>query len=262
MKIVPRVSLFATGSALIGYQYLKRQPLQQEDFNASEQMTTFVKTLQHQMVAALSKFETKEFLRDNWQRQEGGYGTSAVVQNGTFFEKAGVNISIIKSKATPNLIQKMSSLNIKINENSNYDFFVAGISMVIHPINPHCPTMHANYRYFELLEDGKVLSSWYGGGTDLTPNILYKEDAVHFHSVIKKVCDKHDLNYYPEFKKWCDQYFYNPHRGESRGIGGIFFDDLMVKNTKNAEKTFDFIRGCGNALVDQVKITDLVYSDT
>lgn len=231
---------------------LLQDPIAQEiPFKPGDEMTKLVKSLQKKMTLELGKFDTKPFQFDHWKRKEGGYGTSAILQDGSTFEKAGVNISIIKSKAPKALIQKMSSKDIQISANDEYDFFVAGISMVIHPINPHVPTMHANYRYFELLKNDKVVNSWYGGGCDLTPSILYEDDCVHFHQLIKDACDKHDATYYTKFKKWCDEYFFNSHRGESRGIGGIFFDDLLKPGSSGSKETFEFVKDCGNVLVDQ-----------
>lgn len=111
--------------------------------------------------------------------------------------------------------------------------------MVLHPSNPNAPTVHLNYRYFETMKpDGTTNSWWFGGGTDLTPSYLFEEDAVHFHKTLKEACDKHDPAYYPRFKKWCDEYFYIKHRNETRGIGGIFFDDL---NDRNPDELLSFI---------------------
>ncbi|CAH2002922.1 unnamed protein product [Acanthoscelides obtectus] len=127
----------------------------------------------------------------------------------------------------------------------NLPFFAAGISAVIHPSNPLVPTIHFNYRYFEV-EDGKETQWWFGGGTDLTPYYLNSADAVHFHRTLKDACDKHDNSYYPRFKKWCDDYFNIPHRGERRGVGGIFFDDL---DSPNQTACFEFVKDCANAVI-------------
>jgi coproporphyrinogen III oxidase len=122
-------------------------------------------------------------------------------------------------------------------------FFAAGISSVMHPHNPMAPTMHFNYRYFET--DRGLW--WFGGGTDLTPSFVYEEDAKHFHGTLKAACDRHDPAYFPKFKTWCDDYFLIKHRGERRGIGGIFFDDL---NDRDADKIFDFSSDCANHVVE------------
>merc|ERR1711964_278535 len=129
------------------------------------------------------------------------------------------------------------------------EYFASGLSMVLHPINPMAPTVHLNYRYFETANaDGTSNAWWFGGGTDLTPSYLFDEDAIHFHKTIKEACDKHDKDYYPRFKKWCDQYFSNKHRNETRGVGGIFFDDLDEKE-KDQENTFAFTQSCLKAFL-------------
>ena len=190
------------------------------DDSTRTKMTNLVFSIQNEMTVQLEQFDTKRFFFDKWNHENNSnrYGTSAVLQDGTVFEKAGVNVSIIHDVAPAAMIKQMSSRNMDVDLNKEYKFFVAGVSMVVHPINPFCPTFHANYRYFELLDGDNVVKSWFGGGCDLTPCYLFDEDCKHFHGVIKKVCDDHDSSYYPRFKKWCDQYFYNSHRGEHRGI--------------------------------------------
>ncbi|XP_009328922.1 PREDICTED: oxygen-dependent coproporphyrinogen-III oxidase, mitochondrial, partial [Pygoscelis adeliae] len=125
-------------------------------------------------------------------------------------------------------------------------FCAMGVSSVIHPKNPHVPTMHFNYRYFEIEEADGTKQWWFGGGTDLTPTYLNEEDAVHFHKTLKEACDKHGLKLYPKYKKWCDDYFYIKHRGERRGIGGIFFDDV---DSPSKEEVFQFVKSCAKAVV-------------
>ena len=182
-------------------------------------MTALVYEIQSEMTLALQKYEPDtKFLYDKWQQSATRYGTTAVLQDGKVFEKAGVNVSIINDVAPKAMIQQMTSRSIEVDVDKEYRFFVAGVSMVIHPHNPFCPTFHANYRYFELLDaENAIVKSWFGGGCDLTPCYLFEEDCHHFHKVIKDVCDKYDVNHYPKFKKWCDEYFYNTHRGEERG---------------------------------------------
>jgi coproporphyrinogen III oxidase len=218
-------------------------------------MAQFVQTLQKQIVSGLEELEGPQggrFFFDTWTRPEGGHGTSCVLQNGKVFEKAGVNISIIKSKAPVAMIKQMRARKLDfLDETKQYDFSVAGISMVLHPHNPMAPTCHLNYRYFELidpLQPEKPVAWWFGGGSDLTPAYLFEEDCQHFHSVIKQACDKHDPSYYPRFKKWCDNYFLNTHRSETRGIGGIFFDDL---EGKDPQKLFNFVKDCGESFLPQ-----------
>jgi coproporphyrinogen III oxidase len=143
-------------------------------------------------------------------------------------------------------------------------FFAAGLSLVIHPRNPHAPTVHANYRYFEVThpaDKSNVLAWWFGGGSDLTPSYLYDDDARHFHATLKAACDAHGAALYPAFKAWCDEYFFIPHRGEARGIGGLFFDDLCdVKHKRlpdapradrpwTPETIFAFVRSAGDAFL-------------
>jgi coproporphyrinogen III oxidase len=148
-------------------------------------------------------------------------------------------------------------------------FFAAGLSLIIHPRNPKAPTVHANYRYFEITktaEDSSVVVAWwFGGGSDLTPSYLYEEDAIEFHTMLKTACDAHSTQFYPAFKKWCDEYFYISHRKESRGIGGIFYDDLCSEihpalpgdkelptpkaRPRSAEELFAFMKSCGDAFL-------------
>lgn len=125
-------------------------------------------------------------------------------------------------------------------------FFAAGISAVIHPRNPMVPTIHFNYRYFETREPDGTSRWWFGGGTDLTPYYVDEEDFIHFHTTLKNACDKHNKEYYPTFKKWCDEYFHLKHRQETRGIGGIFFDDLDGPSKLDA---FEFVKSCADAAI-------------
>lgn len=212
-------------------------------------MEQFIRDKQREIVSALEDVDGKKFRVDSWERADhGGGGVSCVLQEGNVFEKAGVNISVVYGKLPRAAIVKMradhKSLDLGVD---SLDFFAAGLSMVLHPSNPMAPTVHLNYRYFETMrEDGSTQSWWFGGGADLTPNYLFDEDAIHFHRTIKEACDKHDKRYYPAFKKWCDNYFFVKHRNESRGVGGIFFDDL---DDKDPEQLFNFIRDCLNAFL-------------
>uniref|UniRef100_A0A7S2ZPF4 coproporphyrinogen oxidase n=1 Tax=Rhodosorus marinus TaxID=101924 RepID=A0A7S2ZPF4_9RHOD len=166
------------------------------------------------------------FIEDAWVRENGGGGISRVLQKGKVFEKAGINISVVYGEMPPEAVKAASDRGVTrdagYKDGEVVPFFACGISSVMHPRNPMAPTVHFNYRYFET-DSGLY---WFGGGTDLTPSYLYEEDAKHFHQTLKDVCDRHDEAYYPKFKKWCDDYFLIKHRGERRGIGGIFFDDL------------------------------------
>ncbi|XP_022124609.2 oxygen-dependent coproporphyrinogen-III oxidase isoform X1 [Pieris rapae] len=185
-----------------------------------------------------------KFQVDRWTRREGGGGITCVLQDGRVFEKAGVNISVVSGKLPPAAVQQMRTRG-KSFDGPELPFFAAGVSAVIHPRNPMVPTIHFNYRYFEV-QDKNGVQWWFGGGTDLTPYYLNEEDAVHFHLTLKHACDEHDKSYYARFKKWCDDYFTITHRGERRGVGGIFFDDVDQPNQQSA---FDFVTSCAEAVI-------------
>jgi coproporphyrinogen III oxidase len=154
-----------------------------------------------------------KFRQDSWERPDGGGGRSRVIREGGIFEQGGVNFSEVWGKDLP------SSILVQRPEATGHSFYATGTSMVLHPRNPYIPTVHLNYRYFEA---GPVW--WFGGGADLTPYYPFAEDAAHFHHTLKQACDAHHPEYYPVFKRWCDEYFYLKHRKEPRGVGGIFFD--------------------------------------
>ena len=214
-------------------------------------MEAFIKAQQKEIVAALQELDPgQKFRIDTWTRPNGGGGISCVLQGGQVFEKAGVNTSIVYGTLPRPAIEKMRVNHKALDPDvDSLEFFAAGLSCVLHPTNPNAPTVHFNYRYFETMDaQGNCNAWWFGGGTDLTPSYLFDEDAIHFHRTIKEACDKHDREYYPRFKKWCDKYFYIPHRGESRGIGGIFFDDLDEEE-KDQEQLFSFIKDCLTAFL-------------
>lgn len=215
-------------------------------------MEAFIKAQQKEIVSTLETLDPskKKFRTDTWTRPNGGGGISCVLQDGTVFEKAGVNTSIVYGTLPRPAIEKMRVNHKALDPDvESLEFFAAGISCVLHPQNPNGPTVHFNYRYFETMDaEGHCNAWWFGGGTDLTPSYLFDEDAIHFHRTIKDACDKHDRGYYPRFKQWCDKYFYIPHRGESRGIGGIFFDDLDEAE-KEQEQLFSFIKDCLTAFL-------------
>ena len=212
-------------------------------------MESFVKEQQQAIVRELEKIDGGRFRVDTWQRSEGGGGTSCVLQDGNVFEKAGVNTSIVYGTLPRPAIERMRANHKAIDPDiESLEFFAAGLSLVLHPNNPMAPTVHMNYRYFETSKDGQPVAWWFGGGTDLTPNYLYDEDAIHFHRTMKEACDKHDKAYYERFKTWCDSYFKITHRGESRGVGGLFFDDLD-ESEKDAENLFSFVQDCCKAFL-------------
>ncbi|CAL8082655.1 unnamed protein product [Calicophoron daubneyi] len=203
--------------------------------------------LQGKLCRAMEKVDGKaKFRVDKWERKTGGGGITCVMADGAVFEKAGVNISAISGVIGPAAVKAMRDRHKEIDVDKDCKFFACGISSVIHPLNPYVPTTHFNFRYFEVdMGEGRKYW-WYGGGSDLTPYYLFEEDAKYFHMVNKKACDKHDPSYYKMFKKWCDEYFFIKHRGEARGIGGTFFDDL---EGDSHEKTFAFVRSCAEAIV-------------
>ncbi len=174
------------------------------------------------------------FERKNWEREGGGGGTTAVLR-GRVFEKAGVNVSTVWGEFAPEFRKQMPGAA------ADPRFWASGISLVIHPYSPLVPAVHMNTRHIV------TTKAWFGGGADLTPMVADERDAKDFHARLKGACDAHDAAYHPRFKKWCDDYFYLPHRGEPRGIGGIFFDDL---DTGNWDADFAFVRDVGLAFLD------------
>lgn len=188
------------------------------------------------------------FKEDVWSRPGGGGGISRVLQDGAVWEKAGVNVSVVYGVMPPEAYR--AAKGATDHKPGPVPFFAAGISSVLHPKNPFAPTLHFNYRYFETDAPpdapGAPRQWWFGGGTDLTPAYIFEEDVKHFHSVQKKACDKFDPTFYPQFKKWCDDYFYIKHRDERRGLGGIFFDDL---NDYDQEMLLSFATECANSVV-------------
>ncbi|KAF2206973.1 hypothetical protein CERZMDRAFT_71863 [Cercospora zeae-maydis SCOH1-5] len=213
-------------------------------------MEQYIKQKQQEIVRALEAVDGNKFHVDEWERPHGGGGISCVLQDGNVFEKAGVNISVVYGTLPRAAISKMRVNHKALDPDvESLEFFASGLSLVLHPHNPMAPTVHLNYRYFETANaDGTTNAWWFGGGTDLTPSYLFDEDAIHFHRTIKEACDAHDKNYYSRFKKWCDEYFNVKHRGESRGVGGIFFDDLD-ETEKDQESLFAFCQTCLNAFL-------------
>lgn len=205
------------------------------------------------------RVEVKTFRVDRWTRKEGGGGISCVLQDGKCFEKAGVNISVVHGMLPPPAVKQMCSRGKDLPLDKELPFYALGVSCVVHPVNPMLPTIHFNYRYFEVdAGEGKKLW-WFGGGTDLTPYYLNEDDAVHFHGCLKAACDKSDPSYYPKFKKQCDDYFDVSHRGERRGIGGIFFDDL---DEPSREECFRFVSDCASSVIPSyIPLVERHYRD-
>lgn len=177
------------------------------------------------------------FHQDEWSRPHGGGGRTRVIKNGNLIEKGGVNFSAVYGPTPEKILQ---ALNLQ-----NADFFATGVSIVLHPNNPWVPIIHMNVRYFEMSNG----IWWFGGGIDLTPHIIIKEKAKAFHQKLKQTCDPFAPNYYPEFKKWADDYFYLPHRKETRGVGGIFFDRLNDKDGISKEDRWAFVKSVGDLFV-------------
>lgn len=184
-----------------------------------------------------------KFREDSWVRDTGGGGHSRVLADGKVWEKAGVNLSVVHGTMPVSALKAATERGVNRGEGDQVPFFACGLSCVMHPRNPHCPTMHFNYRYFET-DDGD--NWWFGGGTDITPSYIDEDDMKHFHGTYKDVCDRHDPNFYKEFSEWADRYFLIKHRGERRGLGGIFFDDL---NDRDPEKIFEFCKDAVNQVV-------------
>lgn len=204
----------------------------------------YIQDLQNQITSKLESVDgVAKFREDVWERPEGGGGKTRVIENGNVFEKGGVNISAVYGKLPKSM---QSYFNV-----GDVDFYACGLSLVIHPKNPMVPTVHANWRYFEMYnQNGEIVDQWFGGGQDLTPYYLFGEDAKHFHQTCKNACDKHDKNFYSEFKSKCDAYFYNTHRNEARGIGGLFFDYCKASKKMSMENWYNFVKEVGDSFLN------------
>ncbi len=213
----------------------------------------FFRELQDRIVEGLQRADGGRFREDAWERPGGGGGRSRVLADGALFEKAGVNFSDVHGTLRPDMAAALPGEGL--------GFRATGVSLVLHPRSPHVPTVHANFRRLER-ENGV---GWWGGGADLTPYYLRSEDAVHFHRTLRTACERHDPSFFPRFKRWCDRYFYIPHRQEPRGVGGIFFDYLGAGAEETAgekdvpapsplegdpERLFDFVKGAGDSFLE------------
>jgi coproporphyrinogen III oxidase len=198
----------------------------------------YLLNLQDQICLALENEDgTAKFAEDPWERPEGGGGRSRILENGEVFEQAGVNFSYVRGINLP------ASATAKRPELVNRQFHAMGVSLVIHPKNPYIPTSHANVRFLIAEKEGAPAIWWFGGGFDLTPFYPFKEDVIHWHTTAQNACKSFGQDVYPTYKKWCDDYFYLPHRHETRGVGGLFFDDL---NEWGFEQSFAFMQSVGN----------------
>ena len=224
--------------------------------NIKENWINHIHNLQDRICAALEQEDGKAtFQEDLWQRAEGGGGKTRVIANGNVFEKGGVNTSVVFGEVTDAMRSQL-----KINGTS---WFAGGLSLVLHPVNPFVPTVHCNYRMFEVYEappgppnggeqglNASIADRWFGGGTDLTPYYLFEEDARHFHQTYKNACNAFDPGFYPAFKEECDNYFVNWHRNkERRGIGGIFYDHQRPSADRDVNFWFNFGKTCGDAFL-------------
>ncbi len=230
--------------------------------DSKTKVSEFMQELQDEICQNLEELNgNQKFREDSWKRKEGGGGRSRVMNDGSYLEQGGVNFSEVWGEKLPPSILKQRP------EAEGHGFYATGTSIVLHPRNPYAPTVHLNYRYFEA---GPVW--WFGGGIDLTPYYGFAEDAKHFHTTLKKACDEHHREYYPVFKRWCDEYFYLKHRQETRGVGGIFFDyqdgtgalyrgphpqgeaanysdQVGVIQQRSWEDLFSFVQTCGHAFL-------------
>ena len=226
---------------------------------ATDQVRQYLKALQTSITAALEAADGgARFLTDDWAREAGeGGGKTMVLSAGKVFEQAGVNFSEVSGGSLP------ASATAHRPELAGRHFRAMGVSLVIHPSNPHIPTSHANLRFFIAEKPDEETIWWFGGGFDLTPYYAYAEDCVHWHQIAKQACADFGADSYNKYKKWCDDYFYIQHRKEARGIGGLFFDDL---NEPGFEQTFGFMRSVGNHYLDAYlpiveKRKNTAYSD-
>lgn len=209
-----------------------------------ERFYTYIQDLQDRITQKIESIDgVAKFKEDLWERPEGGGGRTRIIENGKVIEKGGVNISGVHGP-----LPKSMQAYFKVGE---VDFFACGLSLVLHPKNPMAPTVHANWRYFEMYDkQGKCIDQWFGGGLDLTPYYLFEEDVRHFHQSCKTACDRHHPDFYPDFKHKCDTYFFNKHRDEARGVGGLFFDYLKKDNDFNLEERYRFVTEVGDSFLD------------
>ena len=206
-----------------------------------EQAKAFFMALQDNICHALTELDGQTFEQEQWDRAEGGGGRSRVLKDGNVFEQAGVNFSHVFGKNMP------ASATAHRPELEGRSFNACGVSLVIHPRNPHIPTTHANVRFFIAEKEGADPVWWFGGGFDLTPYYPKEEDVVSWHQTAFDICQPFGEDVYPKYKKWCDEYFYLKHRDETRGVGGLFFDDL---NQWGFERSFAFTKAVGNGFID------------
>jgi len=208
----------------------------------ADRAETFLRELQDRICGALEQLDgSARFVEDAWTRTAGGGGRTRVLRDGALFEQAGVNFSRVSGNQLP------PSATAHRPELAGGSFIATGVSLVLHPKNPYVPTTHANVRYFEASKPGVEPVWWFGGGFDLTPYYPFDEDVVHWHTVARDLCAPFGADTYPRFKKWCDEYFTLKHRGETRGVGGLFYDDL---DEGGFERCLDFTKAVGQGFLD------------
>ncbi len=207
---------------------------------SSAPVRAYLTDLQNRIIAALEALDGGTFRRDAWQRPQGGSGESRVIEESHLFERGGVNFSHVTGGNLP------PSATANRPELAGRSFEAMGVSLVLHPRNPYCPTAHMNVRFFIATAEGQEPVWWFGGGMDLTPYYGFAEDARHFHQTCKDALAPFGETVHPRYKKWCDEYFFLKHRNEPRGVGGVFYDDL---NEGGFERCFDLTRSVGDAFV-------------
>jgi len=210
--------------------------------SAVVRVETFLRDLQDRICSALERCDGgAHFVEDAWTRAEGGGGRTRVLKNGAVYEQGGVNFSHVEGDRLP------PAATAQRPELAGCAWTALGVSLVLHPRNPYVPTTHLNVRYFEARKPDATTTWWFGGGFDLTPFYPFDEDVVHWHTVARDLCAPFGTDVYARYKNWCDDYFYLKHRGETRGVGGLFFDDL---NAGDFEHCFAFQRAVGDGFLD------------
>lgn len=202
---------------------------------------TWLLSLQERIVSAIEAVDGGQFIRDNWERPEGGGGISRLIEEGNVLERGGVGFSHVKGMSLP------PSAAANRPEVAGHPWEAMGVSLVFHPRNPYAPTVHMNVRFFTTTGEGNQRVWWFGGGMDLTPFYGFEEDAQHFHQTCRNALDPFGADLHPRFKQWCDEYFYLKHRKEARGVGGIFFDDF---HAAGFEQSFAMTQSVGDHLID------------
>jgi coproporphyrinogen III oxidase len=211
------------------------------DMPDSNAVRNWLLSLQERIVSAVEAVDGKPFLRDSWERPEGGGGISRLIEEGNVLERGGVGFSHVKGSSLP------PSAAANRPEVAGHPWEAMGVSLVFHPRNPYAPTVHMNVRFFTTTGEGNQRVWWFGGGMDLTPYYGFEEDARHFHQTCRTALDPFGAELHPRFKQWCDEYFYLKHRKEARGVGGVFFDDF---NGPGFEQSFAMTQSVGDHFID------------